>query len=79
MPPAALNRTPLIRHFSSRLWHISDDPWWRWRVLDTFDWYSPRYQSHHRYTEVCDWYARSAFERVTVAEPPVAALGIKAG
>jgi SAM-dependent methyltransferase len=74
-----LNRVPLLRHFTSRLWHISEDPWWRWRVLDTFDWYSPRYQSHHTYPEISEWFVESGFEHVTVSEPPVAAMGVKAG
>jgi SAM-dependent methyltransferase len=73
-----LSRVPLLRHFTSRLWHISEDPWWRWRVLDTFDWYSPRYQSHHRYPEIGSWFSACGFGLVTVKEPPVSAIGIKA-
>lgn len=72
-----LNRTPVVRHVSARLWHISEHPWWRWRVLDTFDWYSPAFQSHHRYPEVAAWFAECGFAGVTVAEPPVAVLGAK--
>lgn len=72
-----LNRVPLLRHLTSRLWHISDDPWWRWRVLDTFDWYSPQYQSHHRYPEINSWFVSCGFDRVTAKEPPVSAIGVK--
>ena len=31
-----------------------DNP--EWRVLDTFDWYSPKYQWKHSDAEVRDWY-----------------------
>jgi SAM-dependent methyltransferase len=76
LPWYYLNKTPLVRYLSSRVWHISDDPDWRWRILGTFDWYSPCYQSHHRYPEVCGWFADNGFERVVVAEPPVAVWGV---
>ena len=46
-------------------------------MLDTFDWYSPEYQSHHRYPEIGQWYADCGFEPMTPAEPPVAMLGVK--
>jgi len=72
-----LGKVPLLRHVTSRLWHASENPWWRWRVLDTFDWYSPRYQSHHKYPEVAGWFEAGGFDIAKVAEPAVAVSGWK--
>jgi SAM-dependent methyltransferase len=33
----------------------------QWRVLDTFDWYSPQYQSKHTYEEVFRWFESWGF------------------
>ncbi len=35
-----------------------------WRVLDTFDWYSPHYQWKHDEQEVCRWFEDLGFENV---------------
>jgi SAM-dependent methyltransferase len=51
---------------------------WRWRVLDTFDWYSPRYQSWHTHHEVFGWFKDSGFEQIEVLAPSVSQIGTKA-
>ncbi|MDH3383154.1 MAG: methyltransferase domain-containing protein [Deltaproteobacteria bacterium] len=33
----------------------------RWRWLDTFDWYTPRYQHKHTWPEVYQWYLENGF------------------
>jgi ubiquinone/menaquinone biosynthesis C-methylase UbiE len=50
---------------------------WRWRVLDTFDWYSPRYQSWHTHHEVFGWFKENGFRQVEVLAPSVSQIGIK--
>ena len=35
---------------------VSPHPEWRIRLLDTFDWYSPRYQWKHTVSEVVGWF-----------------------
>jgi SAM-dependent methyltransferase len=70
-----LNQVPLLRSLTGRLWHCSDHPQWQWRVLDTFDWYSPRYQSHHTYSEVWNWFEQSNLTDIRTSEPPVAMTG----
>ena len=35
---------------------VSPHPDWRGRLLDTFDWYSPRYQWKHTVPEVAGWF-----------------------
>jgi SAM-dependent methyltransferase/uncharacterized protein YbaR (Trm112 family) len=57
---------------------IAMDPDPEWRVLDTFDWYSPRYQWKHTYSEVKGWFEAAGFEEVTILPRPVAVRGRKA-
>jgi len=47
------------------------------RVLDTFDWYSPKYQSKHTYEQVFRWFESCGLEDLHVAETPVAVRGRK--
>jgi SAM-dependent methyltransferase len=50
---------------------------WRWRVLDTFDWYSPRYQSWHTHHEVFGWFKENGFQNIEVLAPSVSQIGVK--
>jgi SAM-dependent methyltransferase len=49
----------------------------QWRVLDTFDWYSPWYQSKHTYEQVFRWFESCGLEDLTVGDIPVAVRGRK--
>ncbi len=46
-----------------------------WRILDTFDWYSPWYQSKHTYEEVFRWFESCGLEDLKVIEQPIAVQG----
>ena len=46
-----------------------------WRVLDTFDWYSPWYQSKHTYEEVFRWFESCGLDDLRVIEQPIAVQG----
>ncbi|PYQ40793.1 MAG: hypothetical protein DMG99_12900 [Acidobacteria bacterium] len=46
-----------------------------WRLLDTFDWYSPWYQSKHTYEEVFRWFEDCGLEDLRVIEQPIAVQG----
>jgi|SRR5579864_299525 SAM-dependent methyltransferase len=48
------------------------------RVLDTFDWYSPKYQSKHTYEEVFRWFESCGLRDLHVLYEPVAVRGTKA-
>ncbi|MBV8520708.1 MAG: methyltransferase domain-containing protein [Acetobacteraceae bacterium] len=48
---------------------------WRWRVLDTFDWYSPRYQSWHTHLEVFGWFREAGFSELTPLQPSISVIG----
>ncbi len=47
------------------------------RILDTFDWYSPKYQSKHTYEQVFRWYADMGMEDMRVGENSIAVRGRK--
>jgi 2-polyprenyl-3-methyl-5-hydroxy-6-metoxy-1,4-benzoquinol methylase len=47
------------------------------RLLDTFDWYSPTYQSKHTYEQVFKWYAAMGMEDMRVGEISIAVRGRK--
>lgn len=56
---------------------ISHHPKWKWRWLDTFDWYTPKYQWKHTYPEVYSWYKENGFENVELFDFPVCMKGTK--
>jgi SAM-dependent methyltransferase len=68
---------PAIGWFFRSLAFISLERDWRWRVLDTFDWYSPRYMSWHTHHEVFGWFKDNGFEQVAVLAPSVSQIGTK--
>jgi len=47
------------------------------RVLDTFDWYSPKYQSKHTYEQVFRWFEDCGLEDLRVGEVAIAVRGKK--
>jgi len=52
-------------------------PKWKWRWLDTFDWYTPKYQWKHTYPEVYRWYMENGFSAMELFDYPVCMLGKK--
>jgi len=54
-----------------------DHPKSTWRVLDTFDWYSPQYQWKHSYGEVLGWFEEHDLTDVRVLDVPVAIQGTR--
>jgi len=47
------------------------------RVLDTFDWYSPKYQSKHTYEQVFRWYDAMGMEDMRIGDFSIAVRGRK--
>ena len=47
------------------------------RILDTFDWYSPKYQSKHTYEEVFGWYESMGMEDMRIGRVAIAVRGRK--
>jgi SAM-dependent methyltransferase len=70
-------RLPLLGRICRALAPISMHPDWRWRWLDTFDWYSPRYQWKHVYPEVYRWFRANGFLDVEILDQPICMRGVK--
>ncbi len=64
-----------VFHAIPRLHHTYDEH--QWRVLDTFDWYSPAYQSKHSYPQVCRWFREAGLVDVTPLDVEVSVRGRK--
>jgi len=47
------------------------------RVLDTFDWYSPRYQSKHTYEEVFRWFEACGLGSLHVLKQAISVRGMR--
>ena len=69
---------PVVGWLLRSIAFISLERDWRWRVLDTFDWYSPQHQSWHTHHEVFGWFKDGGFERIEVLAPSVSQIGTKA-
>jgi SAM-dependent methyltransferase len=70
-------RLPLVGRAFKLALPISMEPHWRWRWLDTFDWYTPTYQSKYLYPEVFRWFRDNGFEVVGLPDGPVRMTGIR--
>jgi uncharacterized protein YbaR (Trm112 family)/ubiquinone/menaquinone biosynthesis C-methylase UbiE len=46
-----------------------------WRILDTYDWLSPKYQWKHTYKEVERWFKEAGFEKIERLKVSVAVKG----
>jgi hypothetical protein len=56
IPLGALYQVPHIGKIFNTLVPVSPHPNPEWRWLDTFDWYSPRYQFRYSFEEVHRWF-----------------------
>ena len=57
--------------------HLSVHPKAAVRLLDTFDWYSPRYQWKHTVPEVAGWYQELGFVDIDTSGFPVSVRGVR--
>lgn len=70
-------RLPLLGSLLQLVAPISLHPDWRWRWLDTFDWYTPRYQWKFLYPEVHRWFLECGFEDVQIFDDPIRMRGTR--
>jgi 2-polyprenyl-3-methyl-5-hydroxy-6-metoxy-1,4-benzoquinol methylase len=77
VPLHHLRRVPVVGH-STALFPVSGHPNPTWRVLDTFDWYSPHYQWKHTNEEVRLWFEEQGMIDIRVLDAPIAVRGQKA-
>jgi SAM-dependent methyltransferase len=67
-----LHSVPLVGQVTSVLLPTSMDPDPEWRWLDTFDWYSPRFQWKHGFAEVEQWFREAGLDSIRRLGFPVA-------
>jgi SAM-dependent methyltransferase len=77
IPLYYLYRVPIFGRIPRLLCPISLHPDWRWRWLDTFDWYTPKYQWKFLYPEVMRWFRASGFRDIDLFDDPIRMRGIK--
>jgi hypothetical protein len=77
IPLYHLHRLPVIGIATAMLFttSISPDPEERW--LDTFDWYSPRYQWKHTYEEVEGWFRDAKLAEIRRGPIAVSVSGVR--
>ena len=75
IPLYFLYRIPGLYHIGCTTLPIGMHPSWKWRVLDTFDLYSPKYQSYHTHHEVFNWFEEAGLDSIKVREAGIALIG----
>lgn len=64
-----LGAIPGVNKSWNRLFNFSNHPDWTLRVCDNFDWYAPRYQSHHTLDELRAWFEADGFTHLVELRP----------
>jgi len=77
IPLYYLYRAPVVGKLARLAAPISMEEDWRWRWLDTFDWYTPKYQWKFLYPEVFRWFRDNGFEDVALFDGPIRMCGQK--
>ena len=77
VPLYYLYSLPVVGRAAKAVLPISMEPNWRWRWLDTFDWYSPTFQSKHTHAEVTSWFRLAGFHELFVGDHEVTVAGAK--
>ena len=77
IPLYYLYRVPLLGGLLGMLAPISMHADWRWRWLDTFDWYTPRYQWKFLYPEVHRWFLECGFGDIRLFDDPIRMRGTR--
>ena len=64
-----LGGIPVLNRTLNKVVNFSNHLDWTLRVCDNFDWYAPRYQSHHTVDELRGWFADEGFEDLVTLPP----------
>lgn len=70
-------KIPVLGNILKTLFVIPMNPDWKWRILDTFDWYSPKYQSKHTHAQVYRWFNEEGLSDIKIFDGEVTMLGVK--
>ena len=68
---------PVVGRLLQTVLPISLHPRWRWRWLDTFDWYTPKFQFKFTYPTVYGWFRSAGYTVVEIFEEPICMRGVK--
>ncbi|ODT99843.1 MAG: hypothetical protein ABS79_04035 [Planctomycetes bacterium SCN 63-9] len=60
---------PVVNRTVNKLANFSNHPDWTLRVCDNFDWYAPKYQSHHTVDELSSWFEQEGFGEIAELPP----------
>ena len=77
VPLYYLYRVPVVGKVFQLAAPISMEPEARWRWLDTFDWYTPKYQYKYLYPEIFRWFRENGFHDVEIFDGPIRMSGKK--
>lgn len=75
IPVAGAPIAGVVRH----IFPVSRNPNPDIRLLDTLDWYTPKYQSKHTYEQVFRWFEGCGLQNLTVADISIGVRGQKGG
>ncbi len=64
-----LGGIPVLNKTLNKVVNFSNHPDWTLRVCDNFDWYAPRYQSHHTIPELRSWFEAEGFDDLIELAP----------
>ncbi|CAN5649387.1 hypothetical protein BH23PLA1_BH23PLA1_01230 [soil metagenome] len=64
-----LGGVPILNRTLNKVANFSNHPDRTLRVCDNFDWYAPKYQSHHTIEQLTSWFAEEGFEDLNVLPP----------
>ncbi len=64
-----LGSIPVLNKTLNKIVNFSNHPDWTLRVCDNFDWYAPRYQSHHRLDELQTWFDEEGYHDLIDLRP----------
>jgi len=65
----AVGGVPVLKRTLNKVANFSNHPDWTLRVCDNFDWYAPRYQSHHTVGELQGWFRAEGYGDLRVLAP----------
>jgi SAM-dependent methyltransferase len=64
VPLYYVHKIPFFGKAAQFLLPTANWPKWKWRWLDTFDWYTPKFQWKHTWPEVYRWYKETCFDDI---------------
>ena len=65
----AMGSVPVLNRTLNKIANFSSHPDWTLRVCDNFDWYAPRYQSHHSIDDLKNWFTEEGFDDLVELVP----------